>query len=242
MGYYGRHKFRVSRWSNWTRKPTKTDRLTNRFGDAVGQIRNGFLALDPPQLDALLKHYGQDFGVQAENYARQAYPGWKSGKTGLSGQILERLIALVPPHLSAATRFGLLQEILKKQPSSSRGKSNKNLRISTREPGPGFAELDAALNLMYLEDSLAHVSESVMNAAKWLYDDDMTAARAILAEFSSRTNETIKASAAREIDLLRRTVHTGQVKEAHYNVHMPAGNLTVEVFTPSRTLRELLFG
>lgn len=234
MGYHYWHRF--------DRKPTKADRLARLFGDAVRQITRAFLALDEAQLDMLLMQYGRDYGAKAESYARMTFPAWKSGATQLSGQTMQRLIALVPPYLSAATRFGLLQEVLKKQSSSSARQVNKSIRVSTKEFDAGFAELDAALRAMHHEDLLAHIPEHVMDAAKWLYADDMTAARGMLAEATWRKNEIMKASAIEEIELLRRTVRTGQVKEAHYNVQMPAGSLTVEVFTPPRTLREMLFG
>lgn len=242
MRYYRSSRMKFNRWNQWEHRPSKVDRLTGLFGDAVGQIKDAFLALEQSQLESLLNRYGQTYGDQAESYARKIFPSWRSGATQLSGQTLERLIALVPPHLSAATRYRLLQAVLKKQPSSSTGRRVKVIRISTKEPGPGFAELDQALQLMRHEDALAHISENVMNAANWLYADDITAARAMLAELTSRENEIIRASAAKEIELLRRTVQTRQVKEANYSVAMPAGKLTVEVFTPSRTLREMLFG
>ena len=242
MARYRSRRMRFKHWQRWERRPTKADRLANLFGEAVGWITSAFLALEPAELDRILTQYGEKHGVQAENYARKAFPDWKSGATKLSGQTMERLIALVPPHLSAATRYALLQEVLKKQPTGSRGKISRTIRISTREPEPGFAEIDGVLQSLRHEDSLAHISEYVMNAARWLYDDDMTAARAMLAAATSRENEIIKASAIREIELLRRTVLTGQVKEASYRVEMPAGNLNVEVFTPSRTFKELLFG
>jgi len=242
MGYYGRRRFTYNRWYSSYRNPSQLDRLSSMFGDAVGQIKNAFLALEPATLNELLEDYGALYGAAAESYARKAFPDWKSGSTNLSGQTMQRLIALVPPYLSAATRFGLLQEVVKKQASSSYGKAYKVIRISSEEPNAGFAELDAALHSMRHEDALAHIPEGVMNAAKWLYDDDITAARAMLAQAEARKNEIIKASADREIELLRRTVQNRQVKTARYNVQMPAGRLSVEVFTPSKTLWQTLFG
>ena len=81
-----------------------------------------------------------------------------------------------------------------------------------------------------------------MQVATWLYADDITAARAMLAEAASRENEVIRASASRELDLLRRTVVSGQVKNASYSVRMPAGILDVSVVTPEPSLWQRLFG
>jgi len=42
----------------------------------------------------------------------------------------------------------------------------------------------------------------------------------------------MRESAERELRVLRRTVESGQVKHATYTVNMPAGTLSVLVFTP----------
>jgi hypothetical protein len=84
------------------------------------------------------------------------------------------------------------------------------------------------------DDVLAHLPERVMKAANWLYDDDITAARAMLAEAERLENEIVRSNAAREIELLKRTISTGQVKAANYSVEMPAGKLHVTAFTPSK--------
>jgi autonomous glycyl radical cofactor GrcA len=72
-----------------------------------------------------------------------------------------------------------------------------------------------------------------MSAASWLYDNDVTAARAMLAEATQAENEILKRNALKEIELLKRTIVSGQVKSAHYTVEMPSGKLFVNVFTPS---------
>ena len=95
---------------------------------------------------------------------------------------------------------------------------------------------------MHQTDTLAHLPPDVMQTATWLYADDMTAARAVLAQMQSRENELIRASASRELDLLRRTVVSGQVKNASYSVRMPAGILEVSVETPEPSLWQRLFG
>ena len=241
MRYYGRGRFRTNSWRYKPRPATHVDQLSSMFGNAVGQIKNAFLEFEPDALNSLMEDYGARHGAAAENYARKTFPDWKRRATALSGQTLQRLIALVPPYLSATVRYELLQEVLKQQSSKGGGTAAKVIRINSEEPDAGFAELDAALYAMRHEDALAHISERVMNAAKWLYDDDITAARAMLAMAKARENEIIKAGAAKDIELLRRTVRTGQVREAHYSVQMPAGSLAVEVFTPNHSIWKRLF-
>jgi hypothetical protein len=171
MGYYRYYRS----WSSRRYAPPKYSRLVNLFGAAVDNIKRAFLALDDDALDALLEDYSALHGYQAGKYARKTFPNWKSGSTQLSGQTMERLVELVPPYLSSEQRFSLLQQVLQKNKPS---KPYKSIRINVKEPVGGFAELDSSLASMQHYDVLAHVPEKVMQAASWLYDDDITAARA----------------------------------------------------------------
>jgi hypothetical protein len=84
------------------------------------------------------------------------------------------------------------------------------------------------------KDRLSHIPEQVMEAASWLYDDDITATRAVLADADKVATEIAKSSALKEIVLLERTIKSGQVKTANYSVEMPAGSINVTAYTPSK--------
>jgi hypothetical protein len=169
-------------------------------------------------------------GASAEAYARNTYPHWKSGKTGLSGQTMERLVTLVPPYLSPEQRFKILKLVLDKHKKSG---VYKNIKINVKEPLAGFAELQDALGSMKHDAILEHLPENVMEAAKWLYDDDITSARAMLSDAKKIETEIIKKNASREIELLKRTISSGQIKSASYSVEMPAGAVNVIAYSPS---------
>jgi len=232
MGYYGRRRYRSWRSRGWGHSPpSKYSILTGLFGSAVSQIRHAFENLEEDALDELFSDYGAIHGESAERYARKTYPKWKSRSTKLSGQTMERLVELVPPYLSAEQRFSILQSLLKQYKKSG---SFRTVKINVKEPALGFAELKDALVQMRHEDVLAHLPESVMKAATWLYDDDITVARSMLADAERLENNMVRAKAEKEIDLLKRTISTGQVQAANYSVEMPAGKLHVVAFTPSK--------
>jgi hypothetical protein len=220
MRYYGYYSYPDN-------VPSKYSSLVGLFGGAVDGIKRTFLAFHGNALDALLRRYSALYGHPAGRYARKTFPKWKSGAINLSGQTMERLVELVPPCLSPEQRFNLLQKVLQKNKPS---KPYKSIRINVKEPIRGFAELDSALASMQHCDVLAHLPEKVMQAASWLYHNDITAARAMLAEAERKENDIIRASATREVALLKRAVQSAQVKSASYSVQMPAGNLSVEVY------------
>lgn len=196
----------------------------------VGQIRSAFLHLEEDALEELLEDYAAVHGKSAATYAQKTYPKWKSGATNLSGQTMERLVALVPPYLSIDQRFELISALLKKHKPNV---VTKTVRINVENPEAGFKELDSVLASMTHEATLAYLPERVLDAAKWLNDDDVTVSRAMLAEAERRENDLVRASATKEIALLRRTIESGQVKSASYSVSLPSGRLSVVAFKSS---------
>jgi len=230
VGYY-RYKRRYRGWRSKGYTPSKYTSLTRLLGDAVNGIKHDFLSLDDEPLEYLLKDYKDIYGSSAMRYARSTFSKWKSGETKLSGQTMERLIELVPPYLSPEQRFDLLRQVLRKHPPS---KPYKSIRINVEDPEEGFSEIDIALESLIHEDILAHVPEKVMKAASWLYDDDITVARSMLAEAERKENDIIQDSSWREVELLKRTIRSGHVKSASYSVKMPAGTLSIVAYKPSK--------
>lgn len=224
---------------DWDRKPSRLSTLRSTLGDAVGDIRSKFLALGSADMQRLLHGYGSRYGEKAAQYALKTLPKWRSGAVRLSGQTMERLVELVPPFLSAAERIVLLEKIVEKNRKHA---PHVCVRVDATTPTAGLAELDRALAGMRHTDLLAHLPPKVMDVATWLYANDITAARAVIANMESRENETVRAAAQREIDLLRRVVAAGQVKNATYCVRMPAGSLSVVVSTPALPWLKRIFG
>lgn len=194
-------------------------------------MRKAFLTLDEYALDSLMSDYGSIHGDSAERYARNTYPRWKSGATKLSGQTLERLIELIQPYLAPEERHDILLKVLSKHKRSG---AHQSIRVNIKEPTEGFRQIDDALERLRSEDPLAFIPEHVMEAATWLYDDDMTAARAMLAEATRVETDLLRTNAIKEVGLLKRTISSGQVKSASYSVQTPISTLSVVAYTPSK--------
>lgn len=238
MGYYGYRTWRSRGWSGY-RAPTKYDKLQRLFGESVGEIKAAFLRLPTEALEELFSDYGAIHGESAEQYARRTYPAWRSRKTGLSGQTMERLVSLVPPYLSAEQRKQILRKILDKHKPHP---PTYHVKINTEEPNDGFADLETIVQDCEHRDELAYLPESVMSAAEWLYDADVTAVRAIIAEATRAENEIMKAQARKDLALLNRTIQSGQIKTASYSVKLPTGTINVSAYTPTKSLWKRLFG
>lgn len=228
MGY---RRYRSYRYRSWdSNPPSKYSKLQSLFGEAVGEIKRQFFHLDDEAMDELLSDYGSIYGASAESYARATMPKWKTGATKLSGQTMERLIELVPPYLDAGQRLNILELILAHH---EKNPITHTIKINAKEPAIGLAEIDASLAKINVTDELAYLPAKVMDAAKWLYEDDITAARAVMISIADLKTTALKQSAEREINLLKRMVESGQIKTASYTVKTPGGNLSIVVYSPS---------
>lgn len=228
MAYRGYRSWRSRQWR--TQAPSKYSKLLELFGDGVGEIKTAFLNLEEDALDGLFTDYGVIYGDAAERYARKTIHSWRSGKVKLSGQTMERLVELVPPYLHPSNRIGILKTVLSKNRKSG---TFAFIDIDVKNPIDGFSKLDLELSKINFEDQLAYLPERVMQAATWLYDNDVTAARAMLAQTTKIENEMVKKNAAKEVDLLKRTILSGQVKSASYSLELPAGRIQVRATSPT---------
>lgn len=204
-----RRRYKSWRGRGYNSKPTKYDALSALLGGAVADIGKAFLTLEEDALDSLMSDYGSIHGDAAERYARKTYPNWRSGSTKLSGQTLERLVELIQPYLEPEQRHDILLKVLSKHKRSG---THQTIRVNIKEPADGCRQIDTALENLQSEDPLAFIPEHLMEAAKWLYDDDMTAARAMIAEATRAETDILRATATKEIGLLKRTISSGQVK------------------------------
>ena len=229
----------MSYYDDWNRGPSRFSELRSALGGVVYDIRRTFLALDPATMRRLLERYGTAYGAAAAAYAGNALPKWRKGTVKLSGRTMVRLVELVPRFISPAERLALLEKLLQLHPPRL---PHVWIEVDGAAPAAGLAKVDTALAKMRITDPLAHLPPKVMAAASWLYADDITAARAMIAEIDARKNEAIRSSAQREIDLLRRAVTAGQVKNASYSVTMPAGTLGVSVATKTPSLWSRILG
>jgi hypothetical protein len=223
-------RYRGWRYYNWDKKPSKYSQLKFMFGEVVSNIREEFYNLPNEALNELFLDYGSAYGENAASYARNTFSNWKSGKTKLSGQTMERLVELVPPYLSANQRLSLLESLIEKYKPQ---RPSYNIRINIETPNVGLEKLDEKFKALEVTDELANMPKNVMDAANWLYGDDITLARKIIIQIAGLENKQMKANAVKEIELIRTMIRKQQIKKAYYSVEFPSGSLSIEVYKPS---------
>jgi HIRAN domain len=207
-------------------EPSKYSKLEKLFGDAVEALRDSFLGLSDADLECIFADYALAYNENAANYARMTYPSWKYGRVKLSGETMERLIAFAPRRLAPDVRMSLLRSVLAQNRKTV---PTRRVEIEQHNPSAGLQDLENALASMSHRDVLAFLPERVMEAATWLYDDDITAARAILAQAEHQENDLLRRKAAGDIAMLRNLISTRALTEASYQIELPTGALDVAV-------------
>lgn len=86
-------------------------RLTYELGGTDTDVKKWFFSLNSSQRETIFKKYGQKYGEPKEEYARIAYPEWKSGKTKMSGLVAERLFNLLPPLMPVKDKYALVESL-----------------------------------------------------------------------------------------------------------------------------------
>jgi hypothetical protein len=85
--------------------------FSNDVGGIDAEVKAYFFSLDREQLNELLAEYGRKYSPQAESYARQTLPKWRSGTARMSGIVAKRLFDLLPPLMPLPQKFELAERV-----------------------------------------------------------------------------------------------------------------------------------
>lgn len=208
-----RYKHRSKKyWSGYHQ--SSHNKVHTTYGGLEQDIQSIFFRLDEHTLNRILRDYEKQYGHGARDYAARTFTKWRSRQVGMSGAVLQRLIHLVPPHLSFEQKFELLVK------AASQNKNSIKVYISVKST---------------IESAIQTLSDSVNNALwddlpsnlkarlSWLESDDFQAARTLLREAVRR--EAVIASDYLKENLNNFSRVAGQVGDntnvqAEFNVHL----------------------
>ncbi len=166
-----KYKRRKQSWGS--HHQSNRDKVRAIYGGLEQDVQSLFFKLDNHTLSHVLWEYEQKYGRGARDYAARTFTKWRSRRVDMSGLILERLIHIVPPHLSFEQKF----EILIKAATQTKSIVMVTLPVTST-----------------LEESIQALSDSVRNALwndlpsnlqtrlSWLAQDDFQMAKILLRE------------------------------------------------------------
>lgn len=149
-------------------------RLSRELGGTDVDVKRYFFSLPPNQLDAVLIEYGERFGSQPEEYARNTMPTWKSGKVKMSGTVAERLFKLLPPRMPLGKKYELTESLW----SHFGPRSKKRLRIGiAADVNLAFVEIDR-----HIEEVVTahHIPQEMEARFEWLAQGDVNLKQQLL--------------------------------------------------------------
>ena len=155
------------------------ERLTEELGGTDTDVKNWFFSLSPNKRSTIFKKYGQKYGPSKEEYARIAYPRWKSGRKRMSGLVAERLFNLLPPMMPAKDKLSLVESLWKHV-----GPEKKILIIAGTE-----SSTESVID--HVEEEVSKlttdwvVPDQMVNRFKWLAQNDSGIYQKLLAHIEA---------------------------------------------------------
>lgn len=223
-------------WQNYRRSDSLKNGLRYTFGDVVEDVEQAFFRLTPPTLDSLFIRYGQKHGKIAESYARRSYNEWQSGQKRLTGLIAERLIELVPHHLSGHERFELIKKLRKKY-------IRRHTEYVTVTPDNWRNSVHQAINTVIAKSREFKLPDYLRYSATWLANGDAEAAQRLLhaaEEDEARLRAVYLEAEFKRIDLF--VSHIKDTESVSHKINIPQGDISVTVTLPKQSLWDKAFG
>ena len=161
------------------------------FGGIDEDVERMFLDLQPDILHKVLEDYKRTYGSKKHAYAKKTYPKWKSGEVFLSGEVCERLLAIVPRHLDFGTKYDLVVKLWRRQ-------SKTHLMVTVSSD----MQVDEAFQVvMRVIDSLKDkgIPEALVARLYWLAENDGKVAQNLFSQVLAHETEIIVGTIKEEL-------------------------------------------
>ena len=206
--------------------------LSRRVSGIDGDVLKILFGFGERRFIDLLVAYEQQHGKKAADYMQEAFPRWKEGKTGVSGQNAERLINLAPQFLSNDQRYTLLKKLYEANKAALLERIE--IEVILGHTLDAAARIDAGMQKLCAKPTQNRLPEDVQRTVAWVCNEDSTAARSIMAAIETEESLLLasagKLEVERLIDLLRRMDRSANGTHA---IRFPYGLLWVSVRHPT---------
>jgi hypothetical protein len=159
-------------------------------------IEQLFFTLDPREIEKMFLHYKRDYGREAHEYAVKTFRRWRAGEVRISGQVADRLLAIVPHYISFDQKYRLLENVWKKQ-----GRRRISVAIA-----PHHDATAAIQQVVKAVDALAgkEFPEHLKHRLTWLTANDTQIAQQLLERLLADERRLVLEALNREIQAVVR--------------------------------------
>jgi hypothetical protein len=155
----------------------EAEQLSRELGGTDKDVKEYFFSLPPHELAGVLDSYGRKYGSSKQDYAEQAMPRWRSGRTKMSGLVAGRLYDFLPPRMPIKTKYNLVKTLWEKFSP----RSHKVLRIGPDAHEPNV--ITAVQNHIFETITNYNIPEPLGMRFKWLSMGDVTVQQQLLNHF-----------------------------------------------------------
>jgi len=181
------------------------------------------LDLDKDSLDKLFQLYREQFGDGAARYARLTYLKWKAGEVRPNRETFRRFLLYLPKVMS----FDLKCEILREFREAYCARDNYQLDVHTDNWKETLAPL---VQTIIIKANNAELPTSLQARLRWLADDDMEVAQAILVRSQTRQSLDALSLLGDEFSNIEQLLDNakGRGKVTHV-LRLPLGTITLKI-------------
>ncbi len=226
----GRRRYRRRWYTNWKEHhAAERAKVSALYGGVDADVRQVFFSLSPQTLARVLADYKCQHGQAACDYARRAYGDWQSGKVQMSGQVSERLLAIVPRYLDFPVKYDLLEKLCRRREGT-------RLRVEITGDMTGSDALGAVLRAIETARS-PKLPDHIAQRLHWLADNDGKVAQCLLTQVLAREYEFIVRSVQEELLRLLAISRDldGRTVVMHAQREIPLPGVTVQIFLNTST-------
>lgn len=181
------------------------------------------LDLDKDSLDKLFQLYREQFGDGAAGYARLTYLKWIAGEVRPNRETFRRFLLYLPKVMS----FDLKCEILREFREAYCARDNYQLDVHTDNWKETLAPL---VQTIIIKANNAELPTSLQARLRWLADDDMEVAQAILVRSQTRQSLDALSLLGEEFSNIEQLLDNakGRGKVTHV-LRLPLGTITLKI-------------
>jgi len=208
-----------------SRSPT-LKRMTR--GRENAELMKVLLNLEEEPLNALFALYKTEFGPSAARYARHTYRKWQAGEVRPNRQTFSRFLIYLPRVMS----FDLKCEVLRELREAYCARDNYQLTVYTDD---WHETLGPLVKDVIMKANNAELPAALQTRLKWLVDDDVEIARAILAQSQTRQSLNALSLLEEEFSNIEQLLNNakGRGKVTHV-LRLPLGTITLKIKRRSR--------
>lgn len=199
-------------------------------------IRDLFFNLDPREIEKTFLHYKRDYGREAHEYAVKTFRQWRTGEVRISGQVADRLLAIVPHYITFDQKYRLLENVWKKQ-------GNRRISIAIAPHQEANAAIQQVVKAV---DAVAdkEFPEHLKHRLTWLTANDTQIAQQLLDRLLAEERRLVLEALNRDIQAVIRLMSVAErstISSTH-TFSIPGLDICVTATNQSKPRKSTTYG